>query len=893
MKTPDNNLQPWAESTEQILKYLKTDPETGLGPDEAAQRLKAAGENRLRKIGTQSTWAILLNQFKSFVIVLLSAAAVVSFVFVGRLEGLAIIIAIVINTAIGFISELKAMRSMESLQKISRVTVRVLRKGKIESVPAQRIVPGDIVVVEGGDVVPADLRIIEASNLQADESALTGESVPSGKTADTLDRDTSLADRGNMLYKGTAVTQGSGTCAVVHTGMDTELGSISALVEQAEEEEFTPLEKRLNKLGRRLIWLTLGIAGILAVTGIAAGKTSVLMIETSIALAVAAVPEGLPIVATIALARGMWRMLKRNALINRLSAVETLGTVNTIFTDKTGTLTENRLRVQTIEIYPGTVEAGDKNGGSLFTLNNREADPSDIPELEEILKAGVLCTDAELNEESDKSIGDPLEIAILSLGKKAGYQKDDLVRSMERVRDIPFDPEVKMMAVFYTQGKECYEAVKGAPEQILEHCISEIRGEGSQALNEKRRKEWNELNDHMAGKGLRNLASAKKSVKEKDGKPYTELQFLGLWGLMDPPRQDVSDSIRRCREAGIRVIMLTGDHPSTARYIGRTIGITDDEKAPVMTGDDIKPEKELTGREKDEITGTDIFARMTSKQKLDLIDIHRASGSIVGMTGDGVNDAPALKKADIGIAMGKRGTQVAVESADMVLKDDAFTTIVSAVLQGRTIFSNIRKFIVFLLSGNIGEIMIVACAVMFGFALPILPLQILYLNMIGDVILALALGVGPDDPKQLSHPPRGTDEPVISSGHWRAIAGYGFLIAAAALAAFLSAFHIPGADQQTAVTVSFLTLAFARLWHVFNMRSCSSGVLSNEITRNPFIWGSLAVCTALLLTAVYVPIVAEVLDLARPGIRAWLLIIGMSLSVPAAGQIIKEIAKRS
>lgn len=894
MELPKN---PWTRSAHEVLKELDVSTEKGLGSAEVRRRRKRYGVNRLQEAKRKSAWAILIEQFKSLIVLLLGAATILSFSFGDWLEGVAILVVIFINAGIGFFTELKAVRSMEALQRLGGVNAKVRRNGQIQEIRAQALVPGDIVVLEGGDIVSADIRLIQASKLQADESTLTGESVPVGKMVELLKSEVPLAERKNMLFKGTALTRGSGEGVVVGTGMDTELGQIASLVEEVEEE-VTPLEKRLNQLGYRLIWATLIIAALIAGAGVLAGKETFLMIETSIALAVAAIPEGLPIVATIALARGMWRMARRNALVNRLSAVETLGATSIICTDKTGTLTENRLTATRIVTESGGIAIGGEGleleGG--FTKDGQVIDPSKDETLRQALKVGVLCNNASLQKLSEgeiKPVGEPLEVALLLAGFKARVHQDDLVKDMPEVYEEAFDSEVKMMATFNKPNGGFFVAVKGAPEPVLAACSSVLTDDGQREMNDQYRNRWLDQNEQMAEQGLRVLALAQKTVDSIDSKPYENLTFLGLVGLLDPPRDDVPPAIDLCKKAGMKVVMVTGDQAVTARNIGSAVGLIDEGDTEVIHSNELKSPNELSHEDKQRILNASIFARVNPRQKLDLVDLHQKNGCVVAMTGDGVNDAPALKEADIGIAMGLRGTQVAREAADMVLKDDAFSTIVAAVEQGRVIFGNIRKFVFYLISCNVSEIMIVALASVINAPLPILPLQILFLNLVTDVFPALALGVGEGDPDIMKHPPRDPKEPILGRSRWLAIGGYGIVMTLSVLGALALALIWLKMGQRQAVTVSFLTLAFAQLWHVFNMRDRGSGFIRNDITRNRFVWGALGLCTVLILAAVYIPGIATVLKVTNPGMKGWILIIVMSLIPWIAGQISKSTSSRS
>ena len=883
--------KPWTFSPDQILAALNCDPHEGLSTREAGRRKRQYGSNILQEVKPKSSLAIFINQFQNLIVYFLVAAAILSFVLGDTIEGLAIVAVILINAAIGFVTELKGVRSIEALRKLGIVNSRVRRNTIISEIPAQDLVPGDIVILEAGDIITADLRILTASKLQADESPLTGESVPVVKSTAILPAETPLAERANMLFKGTAITRGSGEAVVAGTGMSTELGTISSLVHETVDET-TPLEKRLNQLGHWLIWVSLGIAALVGATGIAAGRDVVLMIETGIALAVASIPEGLPIVATIAMARGVWRMAKRNALVKELAAVETLGATTVICTDKTGTLTENRLTAAALALHDVYLRINIHAGQEREILVSDEGVkflPAEYPPLLRALETGVLCNNAELpateNGKKLQVVGDPLEVALLSLGTRFGLTRKDLNEKFPEDREDAFDSDTKMMATYHRLESGYRVAAKGAPESILAGCHAIMTREGQQEISSQDRDYWLNKNDEMAASGLRVLALAEKEVEQLDAPPYEHLVFLGLIGLIDPPRQDVRQALEECRDAGVRVIMATGDQPVTAQAIGHAVGLVDDLKAPVLHGSDLKPSDVLSAAEKKKLLGISLFARVSPRQKLDIIGLHRENGAIVAMTGDGVNDAPALKKADIGIAMGLRGTQVAREASDMILKDDAFSSIVHAVEQGRIIFKNIKSFVVYLLSCNLSEIMTVGLAAFVSAPLPLLPLQILFLNLVTDVFPALALAAGEGSPDIMKQPPRQKGEAIMNKGRWLEVTAYGLIITTAVLGAMAIALLYFGMSEKEAVTVSFLTLAFAQLWHVFNMRDKNSTFLGNAIIRNSFVWGALGLCTLLLAATVYVPLLAEVLDIARPSVNGWLLIFSMSLLPLVAGQI--------
>ena len=884
---------PWTQPWQEVLEALGVNSAEGLDSQEVEIRRKQHGYNRLRSAKSKSAWAILLEQFKSLLVVLLAVAAVLSMAFGEWVEGVAILAVILINAAIGFVTELRAVRSMEALQRMGDVEAKVRRESQVQTIPAERIVPGDIVVLEGGDVVTADLRLIEASKLQADESALTGESVPVSKQIEPVGEDVPLAERDSMVHKGTAVTRGSGEGVVVATGMDTELGHVSSLVEEAEEE-LTPLEKRLDQLGRRLVWVTLVIAAVVAAAGILAGKEWLLMLETAIALAVATVPEGLPIVATIALARGMRRMAQRHALINRLSAVEALGATNVICTDKTGTLTENQMTVVEISLADGHVHIGGEGLATKgrFTRNGDTIDPAQHQVLQGLLRVGVLCNNAELHQDpagdEGQAVGEPLEVALLVAGAKAGLQRDELLEDHAEVREVAFDADSKMMATFHQENGHYRVAVKGAPGPVLAASRRILTRNGEQELDDGDRDTWLDRNERMAADGLRVLALAQGTKDSSDAEPYASLTFLGLVGLLDPAREEVRPALQACQDAGIRVVMVTGDHPVTALKIAQEVGLVEEEDSDVIHGQELGDRDALSDEDRRRMLEAPIFARVSPEQKLDLIALYQEAGSAVAMTGDGVNDAPALKKADIGVAMGQRGTQVAKEAADMVLQDDRFSSIVAAVEQGRVIFDNIRKFVLYLLSCNISEIAVISLASLVNAPLPIRPLQILFLNLVTDVFPALALGVGEGESTIMKRPPRDPEEPILTRRHWIKMGGFSLLITFSVLGVMATALLGLGMDQQRAVTISFLTLAFAQLWHVFNMRDQGSGFVDNEVVRNPWVWAALVLCIALLVAAVYVPGLNTLLKVEDPGLTGWGLVLGASLIPWVIGQIFRS-----
>lgn len=891
----------YAKSSEDVLQYFETSEESGLSEKQAKKRIEKFGENRLRETKQKNPWRILLEQFLSVVIAVLLMAALVAFLFQHWTEGIAISAVIIVNTLIGFFSEWKAVRSMEALHEINVDKIRVRRDGDEQEIVSTSLVPGDIIIIESGDLVPADVRLIEANSLRVNESALTGESVPVLKSSDTTGKDTALSDRTSMLFKGTVITDGSGKGVVTATGMDTELGNISSLAAEAEKEA-TPLQEKLDNLGRRLAWITIAIAVLIAVTGLLVGQDTLEMIETAIALGVAAIPEGLPIVATIALARGMYVMSKKNVLINKLQAVETLGATGVIFTDKTGTLTENKMTLRAVNTADREEfkfeKNGDDSGGNLSESKNESA------ALKQLLKASILCNNASVTDEDDDQVaedeqGDPTETALLRAGLKHELHREDLLAKYPEVREVSFDSATMMMATIHESGDQFYVAVKGAPEKVLQACTRQVKeGDDSEKeLTDDDIEHWLNRSDELAREGLRLLAVADKYVSKSEEEPYEELRFLGLAGLLDPARDDVKGAIEQCHSAGIRVIMVTGDQGPTASAIAYETGISKDENPDYIHSEDFKDPDELSDEEKKKALETDIFARVSPEQKLQLVTMMQKNGYTVAMIGDGINDTPALKKADIGVAMGQRGTDAARQIADMVLLDDAFTSIVSAVKYGRVIFGNIRKAVMFMLCTNVAEVLAVTIATIIGgfyfFPLPLLPLQILFLNVVTDVFPALALGFGSGEKHIMERKPRPKEEAVLTNAHWKAIGGWSFIISASVLASLAIAVYQFGFETERAVTISFLTLGFSKLWFTYNLRSPQSTFLSNDIIRNPYVAGSIILCIFLLLATVYLPGLSDVLRTQDPGVTGWYLLLGMSFVPFIWGQLLRTFAAKN
>ncbi|MGB3225517.1 MAG: cation-transporting P-type ATPase [Desulforhopalus sp.] len=866
-----------AMAAEEVLSHLNVKLEQGLSDEEVQKRQEQYGLNELEAETTPSPFHILLNQFKSIVILILAVAAVVALATARWPEGLALVAVTVINTAIGFFTEYKAIRSMEALRQLGQQMTNVRRQGKEQEIAASEVVPGDIVILRTDDLVPADLRLQGEAGARVNEAALTGESVPVNKSPEPVDAEEPLHARTSMLYKGTSIEEGEVEAVVTAIGLSTELGRISQLTAGAEKKA-PPLQKRLDQLGRKLAWIVVAVAVVVGAAGLAAGRETVIMIETAIALGVAAIPEGLPIVATIALARGMWLMAKNNALVNRLTAVETLGATSVIFTDKTGTLTENKMEVREL-VTPLESASIDEEAKE----QEKDGSISEDSSLMRLLKIGVLCSNAKPDDEGNYS-GDPTEVALLEAAKLKGVQRPKLLEEFPEEREVPFDSQAMMMATFHGMKNQeggqsqYYVAVKGAPNAVLQACDRILTDSGAEQLSDEQRTEWTEKADELAGRGLRLLTCADKEVSDVEQEPYEKLCFIGLVAMEDPPRTDVKEAIHQCQEAGIRVVMVTGDRADTGSAIGEQVGLKADQKT--FLGKELTETEELSDDKLEKIHNASVFARVTPEQKFNLVKSYQETGRIVAMTGDGVNDAPALKQADIGIAMGQRGTDAAKQVADMVLQDDNFSTIVSAVREGRIIFANIRKSVIFMLCTNIAEVLVVTLASLTQVPIPLRPLQILYLNVLTDVLPALALGLVPGSSDVMKRPPRRAGESVLTKHHWWSIAGWSVVIGANVLGGLAIALYYLGFNEQRAVTVSFLTLGFAKLWFVFNLRDRGTRIWRNDVLSNKWMWGAWVSCLLLLLATVYWNLLSGLLQTSSPGYEGWIVIVSLSL-VPA------------
>jgi Ca2+-transporting ATPase len=856
-----------------LFKKFETDGLQGISETEASSRSDRYGLNINVSQKVKSVWQMFFEQFTSPIIYLLFVAGFASLYFKNTLEAIAIFVVILINALIGFFMELQARSSMRALKEMDSSVSRVVRGGKTMEILSENLTPGDLLLLESGDMVSGDGRVVESNGLQIDESALTGESFPIFKTSDSQTTDVDPSASVNMVYKGTAVMNGNGKVIITGIAANTELGKISEMVGRSAATK-SPLDIKIANLTKKLIYITLFMTMFFAFTAFIEGKPWLQILETSIALAVAAFPEGLPIVATVALAFGMLRMAKRDAIVKRLSSVETLGGVNVILTDKTGTLTENKIFVKVLSFPGEEVRVSIEKGHLVFDdrdINNSEKN------FERLVKIGALCNNApEPKNEKSKISGDPLEIALLKLKTATGFE----IMANQRIAEIPFSAETKLMGTADQDKENCFISVKGAVENLILKCTDIQLGNEVEKMTQANRLEILSSAEKLSSNGLRVLAFASKIINNlPEGDFITELTYVGMVGFLDPPRSEIKGAIATCRNAGIKVVMITGDHPLTALSIAKQVGITEESDDQVILGNAL-PQGELLDQQwKDKILSTTVFARTSPKQKLEIVDTYQKAGFLVAMTGDGVNDAPAIKKADVGIAMGLRGTQVAKETANIVLKDDSFVSISRAVANGREIFQNIQRFVIYLISCNLSEIIIVTFLGFLASGAILFPLQILFLNMVTDVFPALALGLGKGDKSIMLKSPRNPGLEIISNRNWLVILVYALLMTLSVMLAIFICMRFITDQLDIINNVAFITLAAAQLFHVFNMSSLRSGMIKNEVTKNKFIWMAITFCFALVAFVYAVPRIRDVLHLSILPIAVWLVAL-LSATLP-------------
>ncbi len=872
---------------ETVARRLDVDPATGLSSAEAAARLRRFGPNRLAERPPKGPWPVLLDQFRGLLILVLMAAAVLAGV-VGELkDALVILVVVLINALLGFHQEYRAERSLAALKRMLSPQAEVRRDARNRMLPARELVPGDIVLLDPGDRVPADGRVIAAHGFEVDESALTGESHPVGKRPQALAaQDVPLAERDNMLYMNTTVTRGRAEMVVTATGMASEMGRLAGMLSEAEEAP-TPLQVQLDGLGKRLAAVAGVVVAVMLLGGLARGEPWWQMVMTAIALAVAAIPEGLPAVVTVTLALGLHRMARRRAIVKRLAAVETLGCTSVICSDKTGTLTVNQMTARALYTR-----------GRRLTVSGEGYDPAgeildpegrDPPDLQPLLLTMALCNDAHLR--AGQVVGDPMEGALVVLAAKGGLDRDTLVRRHPRITEIPFDAAYQFMASFHHFGDRVRVFVKGAPEVLLGRCTKILGPDGEVALGPPGRREVEAANAALAQEGLRVLAGASRELPAAAFDPASDLfdhvrdlTLTGLVGLMDPPRAEAREAIALCRRAGIQVKMITGDQRVTAAAIARQLGI----EGEVLTGSQTAALDDRTLTERIDTVG--VFARATPEQKLRLVRALKARGQIVAMTGDGVNDAPALKSADIGVAMGITGTDVAKEAATMVLTDDNFATIVEAVRQGRTIYENIVKFLRFQLSTNIGALLTVFCAPLLGLPLPFNPIQILWVNIIMDGPPAMALGVDPARPGVMEEPPRRRDAHILTLGRLAQLLAYGTIMALGTLGVLYYGLH--SAPPARALTLSFTTFVLFQVFNVFNARAEKGSAIDRLFLTNRALWLALAGVVGLQILAVHWPPAQEVFHTTALSGADWALATAVAATVLGLEEARKALMRR-
>ncbi len=880
-----NELKPYEAESREVLSQFGTILGQGLKPEAAVQRLQEFGENKIAETKAKNSWRIFLEQFNSFIIYVLFAACLVSAWLGEWADALAILAIVIINGILGFIQEYKAERSLKALKNLSAPTAKVMRAGQIIIIEANKVVPGDILALDSGDRIAADARIIESVNLKIDESILTGESHPVEKDKQAkLKADTPLAERRNMVYSGSNVVYGRGQAVVVATGMKTEFGNIARLL-QTVEKETTPLMQRLEKVGRLLVYLCLGICVLVFVLGVWRGGAYSEMLLTAVSLAVAAIPEGLPAIVTVVLALGVQRMAKRNALVRKLPAVETLGCTSVICSDKTGTLTQNKMMVRKIYAGGNFVEltgSGYEPHGD-FLKQGKPINANRHLDVIQSLRIAVLCNNAQLNQDDVSKIwqvsGDPTEGALLAAAAKAGIWRKDLEQYYEYLDEIPFDSAKKRMSVLFRRKETGFVFTKGSPENILERCdriyaLGEIN-----PLTVEEKEKIRIANSNLATQALRVLAVAYKEVPaeqllSRSEKLEEKLVFVGLLAMIDPPRLEVKDAVNKCRQAGIKVVMITGDQKDTAIAIAKELGLLD-EQGPALDGTELDAldEQQLAAS----VDKVQVYARVSSEHKLKIIQALKAKGYVIAMTGDGVNDAPAVKEADIGMAMGITGTDVTKEAADMILLDDNFSTIVSAVEEGRGIYANIKRFVYYLLSCNFSEIAAMLGAGILGLPVPLLPIQILWINLVTDSLPALALGVEPKEKDIMSRPPRQASERLLTRRDMKSLFIDGSIISLITLASFIIGLNWFQAGLGQARVMAFCTLGLAQLVQVFNCRSWHVSLFRLNFFSNMYLLYAVFFSAVMLLIALYVPVLQRVFKTVALGLWPLLIVLALSL----------------
>ena len=905
-----------AQPVESLVGVLRTHLTQGLSDEETHVRLAQYGPNELRERPRPTFWHLLLGQFNNFLVIILIASAVISLFLGEYVDASAIMAIVILNAILGVVQESKAEEALAALKKMAAPEARVIRAGHICTIPSRELVPGDVVLLEAGHYVPADVRLVEAVNLKVDEAALTGESVPVQKDAEVLlDRELPIGDRRNSAFMGTMVTYGRGKAIAVATGMHTQFGLIAEMI-QSYEEEATPLQRKLDQLGHWLGIACLVICGIVGLVGVLRGLPILEMFMTAVSLAIAAVPEGLPAVVTICLAMGMQEMIRRHALIRKLPAVETLGSATVICSDKTGTLTQNEMMVVQCwtEGRSLTVSGEGYQPHGEFRREGQPFDPQTNLVTRLLCYGAALCNDAVLEPSglADGSptwrmVGDPTEGALVVAAAKAGLWKERLEKSYPRVAEVPFESERKRMSTVHqipnpdiassgqTVGHSPYAAfVKGAPDMLLERCTQVVTNDGVQSLDETWRRNILVANEAMSRQALRVLGVAYRPLETPPANPDAEtierdLTFIGLMGMIDPARPEVKLAVQVAKGAGLKSVMVTGDYLQTAVAIAQELDLLPPE-GKVLTGAELDRLDDTTFTDIVEEVG--VYARVSPQHKVRIVEAFKKRGHVVAMTGDGVNDAPALKRADIGVAMGITGTDVSKETADMVLTDDNYASIVSAVEAGRVIYSNIRKFVYYLLSCNVGEILVIFLAMLARLPVPLKPIQLLWLNLVTDGAPALALGLEKGEPGIMRRPPRPVVEPVINREMQWGIVIQSVAITAAVLAAFVYGLRSFPGNLVAAQTLAFVTLTTSELLRAFTSRSERYSIFSIGVFSNHWMFLAVSSSFLLLLAVLYVPFLRPFFSVMPLDLREWLVILPLILIPSIAAELTKLVLRR-
>ena len=875
-----------------VLKELDSMASDGLSTVEAKERLEKYGLNEFQDKKRKTFLQKFIDQFKDFMIIILIAAAIISIAAGERVDAIVILAIVILNAFLSIYQEGQAEKSLESLKQMSAPEAKVIRDGKKTVVPARELVPGDIVILEAGDIIPADLRLFTSSNLKVDESSLTGESVAVEKNSEAiLDNNATLGDRVNMAYMSTIVTYGRGKGVVVGTSHDTEIGKIATMIEEIEDD-LTPLQNKLDKLGKKLGILTIIICAIVFALGLIQKREVIDMLLVSVSLAVAAIPEGLPAIVTIVLAIGMGRMVKKNAIVKKLLAVETLGSTTYICSDKTGTLTQNEMTVKKVysdgKFYDVT-GIGYEPEGQILNQGN-ELTHDELNNLKALLYACILNNDANLLENNNiyTIMGDPTEGALITFAGKAGFLEDEVEAEQPRIDEIPFDSDRKMMSTFHEVDDRIIQYTKGAPDIVLSNCkYIYIDGEFKE-ITDEHRVDILKANSTFASDALRVLGFAIKIINKDDfkntDKNEENLIFVGLTGMIDPPRTEAMQAIEECKRAGIHTVMITGDHRETAFQIAKELGICENHNETI-SGSELST---IADSEYNELVKRiKVYSRVSPEQKVKIVNALRENGEIVAMTGDGVNDALAIKRADIGISMGITGTDVAKNTADMVLTDDNFASIVNAVEEGRIIFANIQKFVAFLLSCNIGEILIVFFAMLLGMEEPLKPIHLLWLNLVTDSLPALALGVEPGEPGIMDEKPRSKDDPIITKKMGVAIVLQSLAITVASLLAFYYATKLYPESITHARTIVFATLITSELLRAFSSRSFDRPIWKIGIKSNMKMVYAILISFSMLIAVLYIPFLHDIFDTFQLGFKDWEIVLSFAFIPFIIGELVK------